>query len=233
MNDDLHRRCSSLGLAIAHAAEVGVYLPETSNVLGFAAAGVRTTLVEADPQTVEKIEAHFRGRHHVTVINRAVADRVGPLTLYRAGSSTFAGDLPSSPARENDLYVPDPDDSFTVEAVTFDRLDDGTIDLLSVDVEGGEWFVLKHLVSRPRVISVETHGKRYLNPYLAEISRWMKANGYRIWYRGRSDTVYLRAGILPEGPLRSVGLALSALRLGLRRLLAIGKHRLRRALGFA
>jgi len=38
--------------------------------------------------------------------------------------------------------------------------------------------VLKHLVSRPKVISIETHGKYYLNPFLTEITQWMEREGY-------------------------------------------------------
>ncbi|MBK8554209.1 MAG: FkbM family methyltransferase [Ignavibacteria bacterium] len=71
-------------------------------------------------------------------------------------------------------------------------MDDGTIDLLSVDIEGGEWFVVKHLVSRPDVISIETHWKNYSNPYLKEINEWMSDNDYQIWYIDKSDTVYFK-----------------------------------------
>jgi hypothetical protein len=61
-----------------------------------------------------------------------------------------------------------------VRCTTFDRLDDGSIDLISIDTEGSEWFVLKYITSRPDVISIETHGAAYTNPYLDEIQRWMR-----------------------------------------------------------
>ena len=77
----------------------------------------------------------------------------------------------------------------------FDEIDDGTIDLLSVDVEGSEWYVIKNLVSRPAVISVETHGALYSNPNLEKITGWMKNNDYIIWYKDRSDTVYVKKGM--------------------------------------
>ena len=97
----------------------------------------------------------------------------------------------------NDGYVIAAGRSFTVPAVTFDTIDDGTIDVLAIDIEGGEWFVLRHLVSRPAIISVETHGKRYVNPYRAEIDAWMRAEGYGAWYRDDSDTVYRRGWTAP------------------------------------
>ena len=53
----LHRRVRAKGFAPAHVAEVGVFLPEDSNVYGWITSGVRATLVEADPLTVDKIRA--------------------------------------------------------------------------------------------------------------------------------------------------------------------------------
>lgn len=77
----------------------------------------------------------------------------------------------------NDNYQPKHADTFDLRAVTFDEIDDGSVDVLSIDVEGGEWFVLRHLRSCPTVLSVETHGKRYVNLFMAEITQWMAANG--------------------------------------------------------
>jgi len=175
-----------------HVCEVGVYVPATSNVLGFINDGVRTTLVEADPQIVDQCQAMFHGMSHVTIHGVAVSDAPGALRLYRVGASTFAEGLPDSPAISNDSYAPNDADSFTVDAVQFSAIDDGTIDVLSIDVEGGEWYVLRHMVSRPLVISIETGVKHYKNPFMKEISEWMLAHGYLPWYRDNSDTVYTR-----------------------------------------
>ncbi len=82
--------------------------------------------------------------------------------------------FPYSPAQVNDDYQIRKEDRFQVGCVRFDEIDDGSIDLLSVDTEGSEWYVLKYLKSRPLVISVETHGKSYLNPFFGEISAWME-----------------------------------------------------------
>lgn len=99
-----------------------------------------------------------------------------------------------SPALVNDRYQPKAEDLFYAEAHVFSDFDDGSIDLLSIDTEGCEWYVLMHMKSRPLVISLETHGKRYRNQYITEIQQWMKDNGYRKWYRDKSDTVY----VLPQ-----------------------------------
>lgn len=193
----LFSKVQSAGLPVTHACEVGVYLPEQSNVLGWIESGVRTTLVECDPGIATALRTRFGSMPHVRLEEVAVADEPGVLTMYRAGASTFGSNVPKSPALINDGFEIAPEKTFEVPAVTFDTIDDGTIDLLSIDIEGGEWFVLRHLTSRPTVISLETHGKRYVNPYLAEIQAWLRAEGYGPWYRDRSDTVYRKGYVGP------------------------------------
>ena len=48
------------------------------------------------------------------------------------------------------------------------------------------------MASRPDVISVETHGAAYLNPHLDDIEAWMHENGYAVFFRDKSDSVYVR-----------------------------------------
>ena len=190
----IFEKLSTKKLQIDHVCEVGVYLPETSNIIDFIHAGIRATLVEADPETVVKIQAAF-GNFNVTIHPFAVWDTEGTLKFSKAASSTFATDLPSSPALENDGYIIDEQNTFEVPCRQFSSLDDGTIDLLSIDIEGGEWYVLKHLRSEPKVISLETHGKYYTNPFLNEIEDWMRQHTYVIWYRDGSDSVFIKDGL--------------------------------------
>ena len=189
-NSALYRQVTAAGIPVTHACEVGVYMPDTSNVLGWINGAVRTTLVECDPAIVAVLHDRFAQHAHVRIEGVAVADAPGTLTLYRTGASTFGANVPVAPALANDGYTRSSADAFTVPAVTFDTIDDGSVDVLSIDVEGGEWFVLRHLRSRPQVICVETHGKRYVNPFLTEIDEWMRSQGYGAWYRDACDTVY-------------------------------------------
>lgn len=173
-----------------HVCEVGVYLPETCSVRPFILEGKKASLIEANPVMVAKIETAFKDFKSTTVFPFAIAENPGKITLYNRGASTFI-DSVESPALINDLYAKSDKDRFEVEARTFDQIDDGTIDLLCIDIEGAEWFVLSKLKSTPVVISVETHGKYYLNPKLAEIENWMKKRGYKKWYKDKSDTVFV------------------------------------------
>ena len=205
------------GFLPAHVAEVGVYRPAASNIYDFIQAGIRCTLVEPDPASIEHIRQCFAANQNVTLHPVAVYDTNGKLELIHRGASTFVANLASSPAIVNDGYTLDHRDKFTVEATTFDRLDDGTIDLLSVDTEGSEWFVIKHMKSRPAIISLETHGAAYVNHYLGEITAWMRQNNYRVWYKDKTDSVFARRDRIAVTFTDTLRLASMDLYLALRR----------------
>lgn len=213
---ELYRRCKRKGYAPTSVVEVGVYIPETSNVINFIEDGVKTLLVEADPKTVEKIKARFGSFKNVVCKPVAVFDYNGTVKLAQRASSTFISTL-KSPAVVNDSYTIKEEDEFEVPAITFDTIDDGKIDLLSIDIEGAEWFVLKHMKSRPAVISIETHGKYYINPYFEQIDQWMDTNGYKLWYKDKSDSVYTLAGTIQLNLIDHFRLMAKNLQLKLRR----------------
>ena len=225
---ELFWRLRQKGFFPRHVAEVGVYSPDTSNVYGFILAGVRCTLVEADPDAVARLDKHFAERVNVSLYPAAVFDRHGKLEMVRCGASTFAAEIACSPAVVNDRYSPRDTDRFLVDAVTFDEIDDGTIDLLSVDIEGGEWYVLKHMVSRPAVISIETHAGLYRNPRMAEISSWMHDNQYVRWYLSDSDSVYVRNEVFPVSSFEKLRLLVADTRVMLEKSKVSTKRMLRR-----
>jgi len=200
-----------------HVCEVGVYLPETCMVRDFIEQQAKATLVEANPVMVEKIKDAFKGFPKVSVYPYAVSDQPGRLTLYNRGASTFVENI-KSPAIVNDQYGISDADKFEVEAVVFDQIDDGSINLLCIDIEGAEWQVLSHLKSKPSVISVETHGKYYTNPKLTEIKKWMDTNGYDIWYKDKSDSVFVKKDIFKIESAEKLKLSLMELYLSLRKL---------------
>jgi FkbM family methyltransferase len=187
----IYQRCNAKNFKPRHVAEVGVYLPETSNVINFIQAGVKTTLVEADPNTVMAIQQYFSRYPNVYIFPVAVFDYNGEIELLRRAASTFISTLPASPSLVNDGYQAADEDKFTVPCKKFSEIDPGDLDLLSIDIEGAEWYVLKHMVSRPKVLSIETHGKFYVNPNLGQIETWLSTNGYQRWYMDKSDTVYV------------------------------------------
>lgn len=222
MNEQPHKtlfvRLQAKGFEPAHVAEVGVYRPETSNIYDYIDSGVRATLVEPDPDSIERIKALFGDSPNVTLHEVAAFEYDGVLDLSQRDASTFVSELESSPAIVNDGYVVTDEDKFSVNCTTFDKIDDGSIDLISVDTEGSEWYVVKYMTSRPAVISIETHGAAYINPNMDDIERWMSENGYIVFFKDKSDTVYVRNGAIDLNLGDKLSLAWRNMRIRLRRM---------------
>jgi len=192
---ELYTKFLSKKVTIHHVCEVGVFLPVMSNILDFIVKDkLRTTLVEPDVRSIAAIREYFGDSGNVTLLPFAVYDRRGELEMVARDASTFVSALPYSPAQVNDNYAISKEDTFTVACREFTELDDGTIDLLSVDTEGSEWYVIQNLVSRPLIISVEMQGKSYVNPFFKEIAAWMAREGYEKWYMNKTDIVYYKRG---------------------------------------
>lgn len=215
-NSLLYQKVSSKNFTPKHVAEVGVWHPDTSNVYLYIQDGIRTTLVEPDPESIKLIKSAFAKDSNVTLHEVALCDFNGEVELYKRQSSTFVSLLPSSPAMVNDNADLDNTEKFTAAATLFNTIDDGTIDLLSIDTEGSEWFVIKNMVSRPSVISIETHGGIYINPYLNELLNWMSDNGYTIWYKDKSDSVFVLRGTIPIQLTDTINLRLTNFKIALK-----------------
>lgn len=196
-NNVLYQKTTAKGFTPSHVVEVGVWHPDTSNVYQYILDGKRTTLIEPDPDSIELIKSEFGDKENVTLYEVALCDFNGEVELYQRGSSTFVGALSSSPALVNDNCDVEQTDKFTAKAKLFGEIDDGTIDLISIDTEGSEWFVIKNMTSRPKVISIETHGGMYVNPYIDELLNWMDTNDYILWYKDKSDSVFVLKNMIP------------------------------------
>lgn len=191
-----------------HVCEVGVYLPQESNVIDFINEDIETTLIEADPEYVKNILSFFSNQKKVTVIEAAVFDFNGKIELSKKEASTFISQLASSPALMNDHFRVNDEDKFIANSIIFSDIDKGAFDLISIDIEGAEWYVIKHMISRPNIISIETHGKYYTNPNIGEIKNWMQSNNYTLWYKDKSDSVYIKKGTFKITPFEKIQLGL-------------------------
>lgn len=190
-NNLLFSKVSKKGYTPSHVAEVGVWHPDTSNIYQYIQNGIKTTLVEPDPESINLIKSEFGDKSNVTLHEIALCDFNGKVELCKRQSSTFVSSLSSSPALINDNCDIQKSDKFTVDARLFSEIDDGSIDLISIDTEGSEWFVIKNMKSRPTVISIETHGGMYVNPYIGNLLQWMQENNYTLWYKDKSDSVFV------------------------------------------
>ncbi len=196
MATEITKKIKREGLRFAHAAEVGVFYPQNCNFYDLIDHELRCTLVEPHPKFADAIRSHFAKFPNVTCHQAAIFEKETTVELVEGSASSYLKSLPDSPGISNDAQTPEQKSSLQVRAVPFSKIDDGSIDLLSVDTEGSEWFVIQTMTSRPKVISLETHGGAYLNPYIKEIEDWMEKNRYELWFLTRTDSVYVKCGVV-------------------------------------
>jgi FkbM family methyltransferase len=179
---------------ILRAAEIGVLSYGSSTLIGFINAGVNCDLYEAVPDFCDSIERDIAQSPNARLVRGAVSDYNGTMMLCMAGPSTFSASLESTPAINHDGFRKDGEGvkKLEVECRDFADLDPGDYDLVTMDIEGGEFPVLSRMRSRPRVLAIETQSRDYVNPQLGAITDWLVRESYKVWFRNDTDTVFVR-----------------------------------------
>lgn len=190
--DRLYWAIKKSGIAINKAAEVGVLSFETSAIRGFVVDGARCDLYEAIPEFCDKIAVDIAAYKSTALHRMAISDYSGTMDLCMAGPSTFNAAQSVSPAINHDGYEKSTAKIITVTCVDFADVDAGDYDLVTIDVEGGEYSVLSRMRSRPKVIALETQSRDYCNPRLGAITDWMVENGYSVWMWNNTDTIFFK-----------------------------------------
>jgi FkbM family methyltransferase len=176
--------------------EVGVFTPFYCKSKEFIGRGIETILVEANPLCHELLDKAFGNKKNVKIYKKAISNKNGLVEFYNRGgtpdASAFISEIGAPPSIVNDKYIKKEKDKIVCEAITFDSIDPGNIDILFLDIEGAEWFVLEKMNSRPSLISVELSGLKYTNPFKKEIENWMVENDYTIEKEIEGDFIFLR-----------------------------------------
>jgi len=205
----------NLGMVPRTCIEVGAAHPHSFRLGEFVDMGCKVILIEANPRLCQCLkdgcnDGDFQdtwpafppppydyqglaGCPNVQIVNAAITDSKGDARFYEDNASSFVAGV-RSPAHQNDGFIEGNDKRYyTVRTTTIDEFDDGQVDILLADVEGCEWHCIERLVSRPRLIVLETHGgDNYLNPHIKEIADWMLTNGYAHAGQNESDTAFLK-----------------------------------------
>lgn len=178
------------GLTPRAVAEIGVNHPEHCRLIDFIGR-CPTLLVEPLPDCAQRLRDTLP---LAEVIEAACADSAGTLPFYHRGQTSFLIGLEHTPALDVDKHVIQDQNIHQVQALTFNTIDPGNLDIVAIDTEGAEWFVIKHMISRPKLLIVETHAPswKYINPYLTEITDWTRTNGYTEVAKEFADTLYAR-----------------------------------------
>lgn len=179
-----------------HICEVGTHIPDNLHCKDFLNTTTKFSFIDANPQCVSQLKSKYSHLRNINIMQYAIGDYCGKINLYNRwdtpDASAFIEGLPYSPSIINDGYLQKNNDIIVCDCVTFDKIDTQDIDLLFIDIEGAEWFVLKYMLSRPKIISIETHGAKYINPFMDNINNWMEQNKYSIISKDGSDTFYSR-----------------------------------------
>ena len=148
-------------------------------------------MFEPHPVFYKELAEAAKGRSNVTVHNVAIGDEDGKLELYDEGTSSALTTL-DSPVAQHFHKSSEGRNKFTVDVKRLLEFDYGQIDILRIDTEGAEWFALKHMVSRPKYITIETHNDlaTYINPYIYEIFHWARDKKYVLTRIHEGDFFY-------------------------------------------
>lgn len=185
----LHEAVLSLLAPGARVVEVGANIGyyTLSMALRVGAEG-QVTAFEANPRMVGLIERSVRlnGVHErVRLIGKAAMDAPGEVTFVTSRRNSGGGFVSIWSHLPYDDGV-----AITVEAVRLDDLDCGRVDLIRIDAEGTEPFILRGaagiLASHPEIVvvmewSVIQMASRTSVP---EFVGWLTGMGFRFWRIG-------------------------------------------------
>lgn len=177
--------------------EVGVGNPAASRAAKFIDLGVPLHLFEPLHLQYSRLVESFGGRENVKIYQVAISDIDAEVNLVESNECSFIEGVKSPTVYMNERGqwgVPTTKSRVQAKPISF--YDDGHIDILLIDTEGNEWKVLSTLISRPRLISVETHmhDSGYQTVNLDKIREWLKNNGYHLIAQDVSDEYYLIDG---------------------------------------
>jgi FkbM family methyltransferase len=176
---------------IKHVVEIGC--TGHLSMKSFLEEADRIQVFEPVPQHVERIKEIYKDEPKVEVHQVALWKEDGPLKMNYLGQTSFVQGL-ESPVVANFQYQPLPEHELVVEGRRFDHYDDGSIEVIEIDAEGAEWYVLQCMKSRPIMISVEMEWHNYRNPFFAEIRAWMSDNRYAEYDYDKANWIYWRLG---------------------------------------
>lgn len=148
----------------------------------------RAVFIEPDPDQARAATFTYPWAEVMPI---AVMMEHGTVNLKKMSGSSFIGSIPWSPAIKSNPKGVAKAKEISVVAVPFNLIDDGMIDIINIDCEGAEWFVLANMRSRPFLIQIELYKD---NAHFDDITKWISDNEYEEVARwGNANFIYLRS----------------------------------------
>lgn len=131
-------------------------------------------LFEPHPKCAEDLRFYTQLNKNTFVHEVAISDSEGEelFTIDDTASSYVWG------VKEENERTLSHSHTITVKTAKISYFDEGNVDVLLVDAEGCEHFLLEHLISRPLLITVELGKTGYTKSNHIFILEWMKKNDY-------------------------------------------------------
>lgn len=176
--------------------EIGVGLLSSSRTREFWGNDMYSCfLYEPNPILFNEIYQYTKFFRNVNVFNYAISDsNDDSITMVLHGDCSFIDGVKSPiVAHGTDHLARKPENYQKVKNKRITDIDKGDIDILLLDMEGGEWAAIKNLISRPHQIVVEMiAGDYYVNPNKELIMKWMDENGYKKHSTNYGDYIFVK-----------------------------------------
>lgn len=175
--------------------EIGVGNPNICRTVGWMnKLDTRVVMFEPNPKTFKDLQAAFGAVPNVTIHNIALFDKASEIEFSLDGDSSYVSSVRSPTVNNAPVEYVASREKIKVQAWPLSAFDTGTIDLVLLDAEGSEFKIISTMVSRPKLVIVETHDQsKYFTPDIDKLQHWFANNGYRKVKEEVTDSWYMLA----------------------------------------
>ncbi|NBW15050.1 MAG: FkbM family methyltransferase [Caulobacteraceae bacterium] len=179
--------------------EIGVGEAYTCRTKRFWGSDIECHLFEPNPILYKDLIDQTKEYKNVYVYNIAITDKSGEEEISLMGNCSYINGI-ISPVILHQGFDSDAiknASKINIKSETIDKFDKGDIDVLLIDTEGCEWFVLEKLISRPNQIVIETStiaadGLPTPNKNINKILFWMWKNNYQLALKDENDSHFMK-----------------------------------------
>jgi FkbM family methyltransferase len=132
-------------------------------------------LFEPNPAFYKAVSEKLKEYKNFNVFNCAIGDSDKEVEFCLAGEASFINGIKAPFSNRGNF------EKIKISVKSINDFDLGDIDVLLLDLEGGEFDVLKTMRSRPEhiVVEMQSFGVKYRNPNFDAIIEWMSINNYK------------------------------------------------------